>query len=68
LRAAVRGLAVLDPGVQARLLAAMSALPELTTGSGAPAANRRPVNRVFAKTGSRDRMAAPQYAREHHLS
>ena len=26
------------------------------------------INRIFAKTGSRDRVAAVQYAREHHLS
>jgi len=103
LHAAARGLAVLDPGVQARLLAA-------TSGSATPPVDPVPIhrelpdgltqreaeilgmisrgmtnpeiadalflsghtvkthiNRIFAKTGSRDRMAVARYAREHNL-
>jgi DNA-binding NarL/FixJ family response regulator len=103
LHAAARGLAVLDPGVQARLLAA-------TAGGGTPANDVAParrdlpdgltqreaeilgmiaqgmtnpeiadalflsghtvkthINRIFAKTGSRDRIAVARYAREHDL-
>ncbi|HEU0238207.1 MAG TPA: response regulator transcription factor [Micromonosporaceae bacterium] len=114
LHAAARGLAVLDPGVQARLLAATAdpaAAPE-TPDAAAAGAEQQPairsdlpdgltqreaeilgmiargmtnpeiasslflsghtvkthINRIFAKTGSRDRMAAAQYAREHHLA
>jgi DNA-binding NarL/FixJ family response regulator len=26
------------------------------------------INRIFTKTGSRDRMAAARYARDHHLA
>ncbi len=106
LHAAARGLAVLDPGVQARLLAA-------TSGAATPADDAPPdssirrdlpdgltqreaeilgmiargmtnpeiaqalvlsghtvkthINRIFAKTGSRDRMAVARYARQHNL-
>ncbi len=106
LHAAVRGLSVLDPGVQARLLAATSA-PQPPAPAGAPAdaepaelpdgLTRREaeilgmigrgltngeiaaqlflsghtvkthINRIFTKTGSRDRMAAAQFARDHGL-
>lgn len=108
LHAAVRGLAVLDPGVQARLVAAMAVRPEAIDGDGSPAGTGRlklpdgltqreaeilgliargmtnpeiaaelflsshtiktHINRIFAKTGSRDRMAAGRYAQEHHLA
>lgn len=123
LHAAVRGLSVLDPGVQARLLAATSAPPAPSSGPGRPAGSeagvaagggarvsggaeqaeppdgltrreaeilgmiargltngeiaaelflsghtvKTHVNRIFTKTGSRDRMAAAKYAQEHGL-
>lgn len=115
LQAATRGLSVLDPAVQARLLAGGPA-PAASTGAAptqgaaavaAPAASSPPlpdgltkreaeilaliaqglsnpeiaerlflsghtikthINRIFAKTGSRDRMAAARYAREHGLA
>ncbi len=109
LHAAARGLAVLDPGVQARLLAATSgaATPADEAPSsrqGIPVRRDLPdgltqreaeilgmiargmtnseiaaalvlsghtvkthINRIFAKTGSRDRMAVARYAREHNL-
>jgi DNA-binding NarL/FixJ family response regulator len=99
LRGAVSGLSVLDPGVQARLLAATAARPEreaprrdrpdgltqreaeilamIARGMANPeiAAElflsshtiKSHVNRIFAKTGSADRAAAIQYAREHGL-
>jgi DNA-binding NarL/FixJ family response regulator len=102
LHSAVAGLAVLDPRVQATLLAAASAparpprsdaadraLPDgltpreaeiltlmargLTNGEIAAtlflSANtvKTHINRAFAKTGSRDRVAATRYAREHGL-
>jgi len=113
LHAAARGLAVLDPGVQARLLAATADPAAPSEASDAAAdAHREPairpnlpdgltqreaeilgmiargmtnaeiaadlflsghtvkshINRIFAKTGSRDRMAAARYARDHHLA
>ncbi|MBR7837343.1 response regulator transcription factor [Actinospica durhamensis] len=122
LHAAVRGLSVLDPGVQARLLAATSApqqparqQPGADAGAGGSAGagtatvagteqselpdglTRREaeilgmigrgltngeiaaqlflsghtvkthINRIFTKTGSRDRMAAAKYAQDHGL-
>jgi DNA-binding NarL/FixJ family response regulator len=111
LHAAARGLAVLDPGVQARLLAATSgaatsgtATPVDDGAQGSPVRHDLPdgltqreaeilgliargmknseiaaalflsghtvkthINRIFAKTGSRDRMAVARYAREHNL-
>ena len=138
LQAAVRGLAVLDPAIQARLLAggpaaaaahaaqpphstAPAAPPPPSSPPGAPASPATPpspppspnsppspldlpggltrreaeiltllaqgltnpeiaeqlflsghtikthINRIFTKTGSRDRMAAARYARDHHL-
>ena len=114
LHAAVRGLSVLDPGVQARLLAATSApqqparrqagvdagagggtgaeqleLPDgltrreaeilgmigrgLTNGEIAAQlflsghTVKTHINRIFTKTGSRDRMAAARYAQDHGL-
>src|SRR5215475_1628302 len=103
LHAAARGLAVLDPGVQARLLAATSGAA-MPAGDAAPARRELPdgltqreaeilgmiargmtnpeiaealflsghtvkthINRIFAKTGSRDRIAVARYAREHDL-
>jgi DNA-binding NarL/FixJ family response regulator len=100
LHAAVRGLAVLDPGVQSRLLAAATLAPQpaaehselpdgltqreaeilamIARGSTNPeiAAElflsshtvKTHVNRIFAKTGSRDRMAAARYAADHGLT
>ncbi|WP_245594617.1 response regulator transcription factor [Actinospica robiniae] len=104
LHAAVRGLSVLDPGVQARLLAAAAApsapaaepaaepagLPDgltrreaeilgmiargMTNGEIAEAlflsghTIKTHINRIFTKTGSRDRMAAAQYAKDHGLA
>jgi DNA-binding NarL/FixJ family response regulator len=107
LHAAARGLAVLDPGVQARLLAATSDPTTADAPQGVPdrAARRElpdgltqreaeilgmiargmtnpeiaaalflsghtvktHINRIFAKTGSRDRVAVARYAREHDL-
>jgi DNA-binding NarL/FixJ family response regulator len=116
LQAAARGLSVLDPVVQARLLAGAAArdrapdgTPDEVSGgapSGAPGEEpadlpdgltkreaeilgliaqgltnpeiaerlylsghtiKTHVNRIFTKTGSRDRMAAARYAREHRL-
>ncbi len=106
LHAAARGLAVLDPGVQARLLAATSgaATPADDGAQGNAVRRELPdgltqreaeilgmiargmtnseiasalflsghtvkthINRIFAKTGSRDRMAVARYAREHDL-
>lgn len=102
LHAAVRGLSVLDPGVQARLLAAAAAPPApaqpaaesaglpdgltrreaeilgmiargMTNGEIAEAlflsghTIKTHINRIFTKTGSRDRMAAAQYAKDHGL-
>lgn len=102
LRAASRGLAVLDPGVQARLLAATAApvaapaptdaraeLPDGLTRreaeilgliarglSNAEIASqlflsghtiKTHINRIFTKTGSRDRVAAANYAKQHGL-
>ncbi|WP_042401421.1 response regulator transcription factor [Streptacidiphilus carbonis] len=109
LHAAAGGLAVLDPRVQATLLAAASA-PAAPGPSVPPPAAARPgavplpdgltqreaeilaliarglnnpeiaaalvlsghtvkthINRIFAKTGSRDRTAAVAYAQRHHL-
>lgn len=105
LHAAAGGLSVLDPGVQATLLAATAQRkPEAPEASG-PAEEPEPpdgltrreaeiltliargltnpeiadrlflsghtikthINRIFAKTGSRDRVAAVQYAHDHHL-
>ena len=97
IQAAAAGQAVLDPGVQRRLLAAVTRAPEPSTGSpGTPSeddeltpreaevlrliaagqSNREiartlfvseatvktHVNRIFAKTGSRDRAQATRYA------
>ena len=114
LHAAAGGLTVLDPRVQATLLAATAtstataappapAVPAEPTGTAAPAAAlpdgltsreaeilaliaqglnnpeiaarlvlsshtvKTHINRIFAKTGSRDRAAAIGYARLHHL-
>jgi len=122
LQAAVRGLAVLDPVIQARLLAggptaapAATAQPPTSSDSRTPTPTSPPpiphsaldlpdgltrreaeiltllaqgltnpeiaeqlflsghtvkthINRIFTKTGSRDRMAAARYARDHHLA
>lgn len=110
LQAATRGLSVLDPAVQARLLAAPAASPAATTSPAAsPSSPSSPsplpdaltkreaeiltllaqgltnpeiaerlflsghtikthINRIFTKTGSRDRMAAARYARDHDLA
>lgn len=102
LHAAVRGLSVLDPGVQARLLAAAASPPApapapeptglpdgltrreaeilgmiargMTNGEIAEAlflsghTVKTHINRIFTKTGSRDRMAAAQYAKDHGLA
>ncbi len=109
LRAAAAGQAVLDPGVQQRLLSAAARAPEMSAapaGTGAPGASGTPggaddeltpresevlrliaagqsnreiaralfvseatvkthVNRIFAKTGSRDRVQATRYAYAH---
>ena len=105
LHAAAGGLAVLDPRVQATLLAATAAQSAPPTAAEAPAALPIPpdgltqreaeilgliaqgftnpeiadrlflsnhtikthINRIFAKTGSRDRVAAIDYARRHGL-
>ena len=97
LHSAVAGLSVLDPRVQATLLAAVSTpearaateLPDSLTQREAEilrliargmtnaeiaaslflSANtvKTHINRVFAKTGSRDRVAAIRYARDHGL-
>ena len=116
LHAAARGLSVLDPGVQAMLLAATTApraeqRPADSSRPGAAAAASGPgaaqdlpdgltqreaeilgllargltnpeiaarlflsshtvkshINRIFTKTGSRDRIAAARYAQEHNL-
>jgi DNA-binding NarL/FixJ family response regulator len=107
LQAAVRGLSVLDPVVQARLLAGAGAAPIAPGVAAEPAPEQSAdladgltkreaeilgliaqgltnpeiaerlflsghtvkthINRVFTKTGSRDRMAAARYAREHGL-
>lgn len=105
LHAAARGLAVLDPGVQARLLAATSGPSPAAAAAEHPAdpqelpdgLTRREaeilgliargltnpeiaaelflsghtikthITRIFTKTGSRDRVAAARYAREHNL-
>ncbi len=104
LRSAAAGLAVLDPAVEATLVAAATRptgpdpapppLPEvlpdrltkreaeilslIAQGRSNPdIANdlylsahtvKSHINRVFAKTGSRDRAAAIRYARQHHLA
>ncbi|MBP2319985.1 DNA-binding NarL/FixJ family response regulator [Kibdelosporangium banguiense] len=98
LHAAVAGLSVLDPSVQATLLAATSptkppppeTLPDGLTRREAEILTliahgktnaeiaselflstntvKTHINRVFAKTGSRDRVAAAQYAQRHHLA
>ena len=109
LHAAVRGFSVLDPGVQARLLAhtASGAAAGPSAGSASESAQARAelpdgltrreaeilgliargltnseiaaqlflsshtikthINRIFTKTGSRDRIAAARYAKEHGL-
>jgi len=114
LHAAVRGFSVLDPGVQARLLAhtaaaagAAAAAAGTSAGSASESAQARAelpdgltrreaeilgliargltnseiasqlflsshtikthINRIFTKTGSRDRIAAARYAKEHGL-
>ncbi|WP_042371505.1 response regulator [Streptacidiphilus neutrinimicus] len=107
LHSAVTGLTVLDPRVQATLLAAAQR-PVVVTGDGQQPSPEPPqerpdaltpreaeiltllarglsnqeiaaalflshntvkthVNRIFTKTGSRDRVAAAHYARRHHL-
>jgi DNA-binding NarL/FixJ family response regulator len=101
LRSAASGLSVLDPVVQAVLVAAairpdsaQPALPDVLTDgltkreaeilsmiargwSNSEIARdlflsahtvKSHINRVFAKTGSRDRAAAIRYARQHHLA
>ncbi|MET0236905.1 MAG: response regulator transcription factor [Kibdelosporangium sp.] len=98
LHAAVAGLSVLDPQVQATLLAATAparpqppqTLPDGLTRreaeilaliargrTNAEIATelflsnntvKTHINRIFAKTGSRDRVAAAQYAQRHHLA
>jgi DNA-binding NarL/FixJ family response regulator len=102
LQAAAAGQAVLDPGVQQRLLSAAARAPEVsplpgTSGDSADAGDLTPreaevlrliaagqsnreiaralfvseatvkthVNRIFAKTGSRDRVQAMRYAYAH---
>ncbi|WP_405910241.1 MULTISPECIES: response regulator [unclassified Streptomyces] len=107
LRSAASGLAVLDPQVQATLLAATTPPPAAAAPETAPvpAADREPpdhltqreaeiltliargltnteiattlflsnntvkthINRIFAKTASRDRVAATRYARDHGM-
>lgn len=103
LRSAAAGLAVLDPAVQATLVAAAArAAPAPEAADGLPAelpggltkreaeilvmmgrgmtnpdiagklylsahTVKSHINRVFAKTGSSDRVAAVRYAREHGL-
>ena len=94
-QAAAAGQAVLDPGVQQRLLSAAARAPAAPPGSGetdltpresdvlrliaAGRSNREiaralfvseatvktHINRIFAKTGSRDRMQAMRYAYTH---
>jgi DNA-binding NarL/FixJ family response regulator len=98
LHAAVAGLSVLDPQVQATLLAATSPAPPPPTETLPDGLTRREaeiltliargktnaeiagelflsnntvkthINRIFAKTGSRDRLAAAQYAQRHRLA
>jgi DNA-binding NarL/FixJ family response regulator len=98
LHAAVAGLSVLDPNVQATLLAATTPTPPPPPETLPDGLTRREaeiltliargktnaeiaselflsnntvkthINRIFAKTGSRDRLAAAQYAQRHHLS
>lgn len=98
LHAAVAGLSVLDPSVQATLLAATSPAKPQPPGTLPDGLTRREaeiltliahgktnaeiaselflsnntvkthINRIFAKTGSRDRVAAAQYAQRHHLA
>jgi DNA-binding NarL/FixJ family response regulator len=102
LHAAVAGLSVLDPHVQATLLAATTpsqpqqpqpqpqTLPDGLTRREAEILTliargktnaeiagelflsnntvKTHINRIFAKTGSRDRLAAAQYAQRHHLA
>ena len=103
--AAAAGQAILDPGVQQRLLSAAARAPGVTTAPGAPgtgaaggaddeltpreaevlrliaagqsnreiartlfvseATVKTHVNRIFAKTGSRDRAQATRYAYTH---
>lgn len=105
LRSAASGLAVLDPQVQATLLAATTPPPAEAAPETVPAADREPpdhltqreaeiltliargltnteiattlflsnntvkthINRIFAKTASRDRVAATRYARDHGM-
>jgi DNA-binding NarL/FixJ family response regulator len=101
LRAAVGGMSVLDPRVQAMLLAATSAPPPVPLAAVADAPDgltqreveilaliagglnnaeiaerlflsnhtvKTHINRIFAKTGSRDRVAAIAYAQRHHIA
>lgn len=101
LHAAVAGLSVLDPHVQATLLAATTPSPpsppsppetlpdgltrreaEILTLIARGKTNaeiagelflsnntvKTHINRIFAKTGSRDRLAAAQYAQRHQLA
>ena len=101
LRSAASGLSVLDPAVQATLLAATSDRPAATPSPRADLPDgltpreaeiltlladgltnpeiaarlvlshhtiKTHINRIFAKTGSRDRAAATTYARAHHLT
>jgi DNA-binding NarL/FixJ family response regulator len=98
LHAAVAGLSVLDPQVQATLLAATTPSPPQQPQTLPDGLTRREaeiltliargktngeiagelflsnntvkthINRIFAKTGSRDRLAAAQYAQRHHLA
>jgi DNA-binding NarL/FixJ family response regulator len=101
LRAAVGGMSVLDPRVQAMLLAATSAPPPVPLAAVADAPDgltqreveilaliagglnnaeiaerlflsnhtvKTHINRIFAKTASRDRVAAIAYAQRHNIA